>query len=83
MGSDIFNFYEVINYDDIELIVQLLRDNGVKEFSISSNYSNLLKCLAQFKKFGCEVVGLVEVKDWMIYHKEKARMIPALKLEIR
>lgn len=34
MGNDILNFYEVIDDDDIKLIVQLLRDNKVKEFSI-------------------------------------------------
>ena len=75
------NFYDVIWDNDIEQIVKICRANGIKEFSISSNYSGLIACLALFEKFGCKVCGLIEAND-----RRNMRgiigTIPAIKIEV-
>ena len=83
MGNDILNFYETVWKKDIASIVETCREHGICEFSISNTCSDLTNTLADFEDLGCKVVELIKVKSLAIYNKEKARMIPAIKLEVR
>ena len=51
-NNEHLNFYEVIWDNDVEQIVRTCKTNGIREFSISSNYSGLIACLASFEKSG-------------------------------
>lgn len=75
------NFYDVILDNDIEQIVRICKANGIKEFSISSNYSGLIACLALFEKFGCKVCGLTETNDRRNV-RSIIKTIPAIKIEV-
>lgn len=62
-GNDLINFYDVIWTEDIEEIVKNLNDNGITEFTISTDFSGLIKTLAEFDKFGFTMSGITEVKQ--------------------
>ena len=62
-GNDIINFYDVIWNKDIDEIAKNLRENGVTEFSISSNFSGLITTLAEFEKHGYTMAGIIDVTE--------------------
>ena len=68
---------------DIAEIAETLRENGIKEFTISSTFSGLIETLAAFEKEGIKMAGLTEVNagytDFMT--GEKAR-IPAIRMTL-
>ena len=62
-GNDIINFYDVIWNKDIDEIAKNLKDNGVTEFSVSSNFSGLIITLAEFEKHGFTMAGIIDVTE--------------------
>ena len=80
-NNEHLNFYEVIWDNDVEQIVRTCKTNGIREFSISSNYSGLIACLASFEKSGCKVCGLTEANDRKNMHGITTK-IPAIKIEV-
>ena len=81
-GNDLIDFSEVIWDNDIEDIVETFAANGITEFTISSNFSGLIKTLVAFEKFGFKMAGTTEVNanytDWMTGERAK---IPALLMQ--
>ena len=67
-GNDLIDFNEVIWDEDIEAIAATLDANGITEFTISSNFSGLIKTLVAFEKVGYRMAGTTEVNanytDW-------------------
>ena len=53
--------FERIDSRDIEEIVKTLKENGINEFTISSEFSGLIQTLADFESHGCKVCGLTNV----------------------
>lgn len=80
-GNELIDFHEVIWDTDIAEIVKTCRENNIREFTISSNFSSLIETLAEFEKLGCKVFGLMQVyapyKDFM---SDKQAVIPAIKM---
>lgn len=80
-GNDLIDFDEVIWEHDIEEMVTFFKENGIKEFTISSTFSSLIETLAEFEKQGCKMQGLTKVKsrheDW---HTGEKRILPAIKM---
>ncbi|MBQ7577228.1 MAG: hypothetical protein IJT21_03055 [Synergistaceae bacterium] len=76
-----FNGSVTVWEKDVPEIAETLRNAGVREFTISSQSSNLLINMAAFTKCGFKVSGIIEVKsiyqDW--YTKEFP-IIPAVLL---
>ena len=60
-GSELLNFGENIEKGDIEEIVKFCREQGLKEFTISSGFSGLIKTLEAFEKLGCKMNGLTRI----------------------
>ena len=81
-GNELIDFNEVIWDEDIEPITATLEANGITEFTISSNFSGLIKTLVAFEKLGYRMVGTTEVKanytDWQT--GDYAR-VPALRMQ--
>ena len=77
------DFADTIWDHDIAEITETLRENGIKEFTISSTFSGLIETLAAFEKEGIKMAGLTEVNagytDFMT--GEKAR-IPAIRMTL-
>lgn len=78
-NNELLNFYEIIWESDIEPIVKTCRENGINEFSISSNFSELISSLVSFEKLGCKVCGLTEANSRKYSATAK---IPAIKIEV-
>ena len=77
-GNELIDFNETIWEREVEEIVKACRDNDVKQFTISSTFSGLIKIIAEFEKYGCKLGGLTHVKARYtdIWTKERA-IIPA------
>ena len=81
-GNDLIDFSEVIWDEDIEAITATFEQNGITEFTISSNFSGLIKTLVAFDKVGYRMAGTTEVNasytDWMSGERAK---VPALLMQ--
>lgn len=60
-GNDLIDFNEVIWDEDIEAIAETLNDNGITEFTISCNFSGLIRTLVAFEKAGFKMGGTTQV----------------------
>lgn len=81
-GNDLIDFSEVIWDEDIEAIADTFAANDINEFTISSNFSGLIKTLVAFEKQGFKMVGTTEVNanytDWQTGEFAK---VPALRMQ--
>lgn len=73
----LINFDRAIWSKDVAPIVDALRKNCIKEFSISSTASGLTNILEAFEALGCKVCGLTKAK--LAYGRKTA---PAVKLQV-
>ena len=82
--NDLIDFNEVIWDYDIEEIAKTLRENDIREFTISSTFSSLIETLATFEKQGISMAGLTTVNarhtDW---HTGEHAKIPAIKMIVK
>ena len=82
VGKDLIDFNELIWPNEIEAIVNTLKANGIKEFTISCRSTNLIECLVVFEKFNCKMNGFTEVKTGWKLMDGSVETIPALKMRI-
>ena len=82
VGKDLIDFNELIWPNEIEAIVNTLKANGIKEFTISCRSTNLIDCLVIFEKFNCKMSGITEVKTGWKRIDGSVETIPALKMKI-
>lgn len=81
VDNDKINFDEVIWDDEIKDIAAELISYGVCEFTISSNYSGLIKTLAAFQKYGFQMAGITEVKaGYKNIITEEYETLPAIRM---
>ena len=77
-GNDILDFNDVIWEHDIQPIVDTCNKVGITEFTISSNFTGLLKTMYELEKRGFKVVGITEVRaSYMDFEKQDKAIIPA------
>ena len=80
-GNEQIDFADVIWDEDIEEIAGFFADHGITEFTISSNFSGLIKTLVEFEKQGFEMVGTTEVNaNYTDWQSGKFVKIPALQM---
>lgn len=84
VGNDLIDFREVIWDEDVAEIAAICDEAEVKEFTISSSFSGLIKTLAMFEDHGFVIGGMVKVKggytDW---RTNEYAVIPAIKMTRR
>ena len=75
-GNDLIDFSEVIWEEDIAAIAATFAENDITEFTISSNFSGLIKTLVAFEKAGFKMAGTTVVNtsytDWQTGERAKA-----------
>ena len=81
-ANELINFDDIIWANDVEAIVNTLKENGIKEFTISCHFCDLIDRLADFDKFGCRMNGVTEVKSSMTNLDGSVQIINALRMEI-
>lgn len=84
VGNELIDFHDVIWDEDVAEIAAICEEAEVKEFTISSSYSSLIKTLAMFEDHGFVMDGLTKVKagytDW---RTNEYAVIPAIKMTRR
>ena len=80
--KDLIDFNDLIWPNDIEAIINTLKINGVKEFTISCRSTNLIDCLVIFEKFNCKMDGLMAVKTGWKRIDGSQETITALKMKL-
>ena len=77
--NDILDFNDVIWEHDIQPIVDTCNKVGITEFTISSNFTGLLKTMYELSKRGFSVVGTTEVRaNYMDFFKHDKAIVPAV-----
>ena len=82
IGEDLIDFNELIWPNEIKAIVNTLKANDIKNFTISCRSTNLIDCLAVFEKFNCKMNGITAVKTGWKRIDGSVETIPALKMKI-
>jgi len=80
--QELIDFNDVIWAEDVEAIVTTLKENGIKEFTISCKFCDLIDHLAAFKKLGCKVKGTTEIQTSRRGVDGRIQKITALRMEI-
>lgn len=77
------NFSDYISEDEVPVIVQLLKQAGVKMFTVSSTFSSFPALINAFCKYGCEIAKKkpVILLPYTVYCG-KQKECPALVLRI-
>lgn len=77
------DFEDVIWESDVEGIIKNCKEFGLKEFTISSKFTNLIDILAEFEKQGAKLIGLTKVTTrFYACGTNQPEIINALKIEI-
>ena len=83
-GNACIDFNECIWDDQIPQMVEDLRTFGIKEFTLSSTYSSIVKTAWIFQQNGCLLEGLEEINgrfdDFKTGEREK---VPSFKFKIK
>ncbi len=82
-GDELPNFADVIWDNDVDAIINNCRELGIKEFTISSTFSNLIITIAKFEDLGCKLDGIVKIKDRYHFRNEEQKLIPAFKMTVK
>ena len=81
-GKDLIDFNDIIWPDDVEAIVNTLKANDIKDFTISCRSTNLIDCLAVFEKFNCKMNGITTIKTVWKRIDGSQETISALKMKL-
>lgn len=79
---ELIDFDEVIWAEDVEAIVTTLKENSIKEFTISCKFCDLIDRLAAFEKLGCKIKGTTEILTSWTGLDGRRQKITALTMEI-
>lgn len=79
-GNELINFYDMIDEEDAEDIIKCCRENGVKEFTISSNSTGMIRAIMALEVHGCRLNGTAMVNRDNLHID--AKQIPAIKMEV-
>ncbi len=81
--NELINFDDYIYEEDVSGIIGECRKQKIREFTISSTYSGMVRIIALFVEKGCTLDGMVTVNDsYMDPLSGERRTIPAFKLSV-
>lgn len=78
--TEFINFDDIIWANDVEAIVKTLKENGIKEFIISSNSTGMIRSIMTLEAQGCRLIGTTMVNRKNAHFDDKK--IPAIKMII-
>ena len=79
-GNELINFYDMVDEEDAEDIIKCCRENGIREFTISSNSTGMIRAIMALEAHGCHLNGTAMVNRDNL--RIDAKQIPAFKIEI-
>ena len=75
-GNDILDFSDYYSEANIAGMIEAMKENEIKRFTLSSGWTNALQIAEKFVNAGCRLMGMTQVKT----SKDPA---PALLFEIK
>ncbi len=80
-GNDLINFSDLIDEEDAEAVINCCRENNIKEFTISSNSTGMIRSLMALEAYGCRLIGTTMINRSNPHYFDN-KQIPAIKMEI-
>ena len=81
--NELINFDDYIFEEDVSGIIGECRKQKIREFTISSTYSGMVRIIALFVEKGCTLEGMVTVNDsYRDPLSGERRTLPAFKLSV-
>ena len=81
--NELINFDDCIFDEDVGGIIGECRKQKIREFTVSSTFSGIVRTIALFTEKGCTLDGVVSVYDtWQDPFTGEKRMIPAFKISL-
>ena len=74
------NFYDMVDEEDAEDIIKCCRENGIRQFMISSNSTGMIRIIMALEAHGCHLNGTAMVNRDNL--RIDAKQIPAFKIEV-
>ena len=78
--NELINFYDMVDEEDAEDIIKCCRENNIREFTISSNSTGMIRAIMALEAHGCHLNGTAMVNRDNL--RIDAKQIPAFKIEI-
>ena len=78
--NELINFYDMIDEEDAEAVINCCRENNIKEFTISSNSTGMIRSIMALEAQGCRLIGTTMINRSNPHFDNKK--IPAIKMEI-
>lgn len=81
--NELINFDDCIFDEDVGGIIGECRKQKIREFTVSSTFSGIVRTIALFIEKGCTLDGMVNVNDsYQDPFSDEKRTIPAFKLSL-
>ena len=76
--NKLLNIYDVLYDNQVEILVKLMREYGIKEFTFSSTWSRAVEVAWLFQENGCKLEGLIEINSqYSKFGSDEFERIPA------
>ena len=79
--NNLINFCDLIDEEDAEAVINCCRENNIKEFTISSNSTGMIRSIMALEAQGCRLIGTAMINRDNPYYFDNKK-IPAIKMEI-
>ena len=79
--NNLINFYDLIDEEDAEAVINCCRENNIKEFTISSNSTGMIRSLMALEAYGCRLIGTTMINHSNPHYFDD-KQIPTFKIEI-
>ena len=79
-SNELINFNDLIDEEDAEAVIKCCRENNIKEFTISSNSTGMIRAIMVLEAHGCHLNGTAMINRDNL--RIDAKQIPAFKIEI-
>ena len=79
-GNELINFYDLIDEEDADAVIKCCCENNIKEFTISSNSTGMIRSIIALETQGCRLIGTTTVNRENAHFDDKK--IPAIKMKI-
>ena len=80
-SNELINFSDLIDEEDAEAVINCCRENNIKEFTISSNSTGMIRSIMALEAQGCRLIGTAMInRDNPHYFDNK--QVSAIKMEI-
>lgn len=82
-GNELIDLNDVVWENDVKPIIEHCKEFGIKQITISSNFSGAIQMLGLFEDNGCKVMGLKKVKSqYTDFYSQEYRIINAVIIQM-